>query len=167
MPVASVYQDVAAEETCEPRSARAGFRRRAPLGPVRFARATAIACAWPARKKRITGRRIRAKAKRALLTICACPPRDSPGTRVTGLTCPRVWKTCVHVRPAETLLGCGLAKGRAVERVEVPSAATKPLRERRRGSSVRAWTAPPSRRLRGGMARESARLFDSLSGAVF
>jgi len=35
------------------------------------------------------------------------------------------------------------------------------------GSSVRAWTAAPSRRLRGGIARGLARLFHRFSGAFF
>jgi hypothetical protein len=53
----------------------------------------------------------------------------APGSPVRFV--PWVWKTCGLIGPAETLLGCSLAKGCTVERVEVPSAAPESLRERR------------------------------------
>jgi len=42
-----------------------------------------------------------------------------------------VWKTSRFVAPAEILLGCSLAKGCTVERIEVPFAAPESLRERK------------------------------------
>jgi len=60
--------------------------------------------------------------------------------------------------PAKIHLGCRLAKGNTVGRIKVPSTATEPLRDRVGYPFVRAGTAAPSRRLRGGIARGFARL---------
>jgi len=104
---------------------------------------------------------------RALGRCRACPPRDAPGTRVTGAICSEVWRTSRLVAPAETPLGCRPAKGDTVEWDQGAFCRTGTLTRAEDGSSVRAWTAAPSRRLRGGIARELARLFDRFSGAFF
>jgi hypothetical protein len=58
------------------------------------------------------------------------PPRSASGTRVTGASRHEVWRPRAFVAPAETHLGCRPAKGGTVGRIEVPSAAMEPLRER-------------------------------------
>jgi len=79
-----------------------------------------------------TGRGAREKTEpRALddvARVLLVTPR-APGSPIRLI--PQVWKTWGLVAPAETLLGCNLAKGCAVERVGVPSAAPESLRERR------------------------------------
>lgn len=84
MPVALVPRCVAAPGTCEPRSVRAGFRRRVPL-------------AWTGQT---VGRGARAKADARSWTIRACPPRSAPSTRVADSTRREVWRTPRLVAPA-------------------------------------------------------------------
>jgi len=133
---------VAAPGACEPRSAS---RRLSP------SRSTCVEGAEH-------GPEHSSKGERALLTMCACPSRGAPGTRVTGSIRRLAWMTWRLLAPAEILLGCNLAKGHTVERIEVPSVAMEPLRERRIAPSC-----APGSRLRhaasfGGFARELARL---------
>jgi len=87
------------------------------------------------------------------------------GTRVTGAPRRGAWSAPRRDAQAEIHLGRSLAKGDAVGRIGVPSAATESLRERRRIPSVRARTGAPLRRLRRGIAPERARLFGRLLGA--
>jgi hypothetical protein len=68
---------------------------------------------------------------RALGRYRACPPRSAPSTRVTGANRREVWTSSRLLAPAETYLGRRPAKGNAVGKIEVPSTATKSLRDRR------------------------------------
>jgi len=99
VPVALASWCVAAPGACEPRSAP---RRLSPP------RSTCVDGA-------VHGPELSSKGVRALLTICACPPRGDPGTRVAGSTHRQAWTTWRFLAPAETLRGCNLAKGHTFE----------------------------------------------------
>jgi hypothetical protein len=115
MPVALVSRYVAAPRTSEPRSARAGFHRRAPL-------------AWTSRT---AGRSVGVKASRAFFERFARALLfDASGTRVTGSILREVWKTSRFFAPAETHRGSRLAKGDLFGRIRLPFAAPEPLRDR-------------------------------------
>jgi len=86
---------------------RRSTRTLPPRGPAsRNSRAPACAGGLPlrGRSESRAGKFEQRRTARSL-RVRASPPRDFPGTRVTGPSCPRVWKTCVHAGPAETLLG--------------------------------------------------------------
>jgi hypothetical protein len=88
----------------------------------------------------------------------------APGSPVRFI--PWIWRTWGFIAPAETLLGCSLAKGCAVERVEVPSAAPEPLRERR----IAPPCAPGPRPRHAASAEallEGTRAFSTVSAAPF
>jgi len=80
-------------------------------------------CTGRSDREKVKARVLDESARTLLVTLRA------PGSPVRFV--PWVWKTWGLIAPAETLLGCSLAKGCTVERVEVPSAAPEPLRERR------------------------------------
>jgi len=96
------------------------------LHPSVFRQTFPLARGWE-----ITGRSARAKARASLDDIARTllvTPR-APVSPVRFAKGP--WGTRRHTGPAEIPFGCHLAKGGTVERIEVPSVATEPLRERR------------------------------------
>lgn len=145
------FRRVAARGTGEPRTARPGFRT------VRSTRVDVAVCA---------GRSAREKTKRALLTMS----RESsslrsghPGHRLDfppgleNLGMDRAGRDPSWMQPRERL-------HRREDRGAFCRAGI--LTRAEDCSSVRAWTAPPSRGLRGGFAREDARLCLPLRGAL-
>jgi hypothetical protein len=142
---------VAAPGACEPRSARDGLRRRVPL-------------AWTGQ---IAGRGARVKASRALLDDVAralLVTLRAPGSPVrftSRFGVPR------RSSPRPRSPSDAAPEGRHRRKDQGAFCRTGTLTRAEDGSSVRAWTAAPSRRLRGGIARELARLFDRFRGAFF
>jgi len=141
---------VAAPGACEPRPVRADLR------------ATRSACADETSR----GPKRSSKGEpRALGRDCACPSRGASGTRVTGSTRRGGWRASAPRRTGRDLPRMPPREGRHRRRDRGAFHRTGTLTRAEDCSSVRAWTAAPSRRLRRGIARGHARLFDRFCGA--
>jgi len=120
------------------------------------------------RTRQIVGRSARAKAiLRALGRCRACPSRGASGTRVTGSIRRGGWRTSVTRRAGRDLPRTPPREGRRRRRDRGAFCRAGTLTRAEDCSSVRAWTAAPSRRLRRGIARGHARLFNRFRSAFF
>jgi len=120
-----------------------------------------------ARTRRIAGRSARAKANRALLDEIARALLVAPRAPGSPARCGvKVGGPSRLVVPAEISLWTPPREGRRRRRDRGAFCRTGTLTRAEDCSSVRAWTAAPSRRLRRGIARGHARLFHRFCGAL-
>jgi hypothetical protein len=135
--------------TCEPRPARRAGARRDPLTRATLgAGLGAGAKARPCRERRWA----------ALLAALRAPGSPAGGGTRVGAR--------MRATYGSRFIAYAVSRKAGVRgRTEVPSSVPKSMPRGEDGSSGRAGTAPPSRRLRGGIARGVARLLDRVSAA--